>query len=694
MGKLLLRILFYTSSILMLLIFTPCFLTMQTASFQKDMEKHVSTGNIRSLFDQNSVYRSVRILRQYIAAAHGNEKRIQQIPENSQKINHVILYNTGRAYLGLHQYDKALEYFHQAVVKNKNYKYPYANMGVILIRQGRYKDAEKQLRKALALDTKYVYALTLLGEACLKQGDYEHSLVYVNQALELETKNSDALMTRAWTYLFKGATQTAIRDAEKMIELNHDTHAGLHILARCYLDMGQPKRALEVFRSLGDSSDPQVMTDLGLTYCYLGEFDNAKEMTDEIRKTDRDWGNSAVGLHYQERFRQLQSNIAEQLTILETSNMLASGRSGKNRAERVNPEKGHLNDFKPPEIIIFSHDMFRGRGIAGRITAGDPNRYTIKGRAIDENGISEIRINNKSVQFEPNGAFNEEVHPETGRNAIIITATDRFRNTAVKEIALFRQEQAWTWRNAILAECSGNYYALIIGNDHYRYIKPLQTAAQDAYDINSILRQKYAFNTKLLINATRSEIMNAINYFRKTVKEEDKFLLYYAGHSVFDKLADKAYWLPVNALADSDTHWIIIDAIMSNIRRFAARHILIVTDSCYSGTFTRRTVIDMHPGLKHNRYLLKMLSKTSRTLMASGGNEPVSDLSSQGNSVFASAFITGLVNMNRELFTAEELFYEYVRESVAGNSAQTPQYNVIRNSGHGGGDFPFLRVYQ
>ena len=182
--------------------------------------------------------------------------------------------------------------------------------------------------------------------------------------------------------------------------------------------------------------------------------------------------------------------------------------------------------------------------------------------------------------------------------------------------------------------------------------------------------------------------------YRTIAKENDKFLIYYAGHSVFDKLADKAYWLPVNALADNDTHWIIIDAITSNIRRFVAKHILIVTDSCYSGTFTRRTIIDMHSGKERNRYLHKMLSKASRTLMASGGNEPVSDLGSEGNSVFARAFMMGLKNMERKLFTAEELFYEYIREAVAGNSYQTPEYNVIRNSGHSGGDFPFLRVEQ
>ncbi|MCP4138694.1 MAG: hypothetical protein GY755_00105 [Chloroflexi bacterium] len=42
-------------------------------------------------------------------------------------------------------------------------------------------------------------------------------------------------------------------------------------------------------------------------------------------------------------------------------------------------------------------------------------------------------------------------------------------------------------------------------------------------------------------------------------------------------------------------------------------------------------------------------------------------------------------------FTAEELFYSYIKERVAGNSDQIPEYNIIRNSGHNGGDFIFVK---
>jgi hypothetical protein len=95
-----------------------------------------------------------------------------------------------------------------------------------------------------------------------------------------------------------------------------------------------------------------------------------------------------------------------------------------------------------------------------------------------------------------------------------------------------------------------------------------------------------------------------------------------------------------------------------------------------------------------NRYLQKMIRKSSRTLIASGGNEPVADSGGMGHSVFALAFIEGLKEMSTSVFTAEELFYETIKERVAGNALQTPEYHTIRNSGHNGGDFVFIKKNQ
>jgi hypothetical protein len=77
--------------------------------------------------------------------------------------------------------------------------------------------------------------------------------------------------------------------------------------------------------------------------------------------------------------------------------------------------------------------------------------------------------------------------------------------------------------------------------------------------------------------------------------------------------------------------------------------------------------------------------------MASGGNEPVADGGGGGHSVFAKAFLLGLSQMEKDKFTATELFRDFVQERVAGAANQTPEYNPLRNSGHESGDFVFVR---
>jgi len=233
------------------------------------------------------------------------------------------------------------------------------------------------------------------------------------------------------------------------------------------------------------------------------------------------------------------------------------------------------------------------------------------------------------------------------------------------------------------------YYALIIGNNNYKHIQKLKTAVNDAKDVERILKSLYGFETKLLIDAPRKEILTAVNDFRKKLSSKDNLLIYYAGHGEYDKTADRAYWLPVDAQRDDPVDWISATDITDNIKRIASRHILIVSDSCYSGTLSRAAVGDISTKGGRDEFIKKMIERSSRTLMASGGNEPVADEGGGNNSVFAAAFLKALNEADKPLFTAEELFHGRVKIIVAGKSEQVPEYNDIRNSGHEGGDFVF-----
>ncbi|UCF92034.1 MAG: caspase family protein [Desulfobacterales bacterium] len=345
-------------------------------------------------------------------------------------------------------------------------------------------------------------------------------------------------------------------------------------------------------------------------------------------------------------------------------------------------------DTKPPAIIITSHDAARG------ITVKKENeKMKIAGKAVDKSGILTVLVNNRDVAFDRNGNFETVVDLLFGKNEFTVAARDRYGNIGRTTLTVVREEPRPESPDEIEPSLSGKNYALVIGNDRYSYIDRLVNARNDARAVGKMLRDQFGFESRILLDATREDIVRAINDYNRILKEQDSLLIYYAGHGEFDEIANKAYWLPVDASADEDTNWIIADTVTSNIRRMASMHVLVVADSCFSGTLTRRRgITGLMPKGERYRYLRKMLTKKSRTLLASGGNEPVSDYGAGGHSVFAAAFLQGLESMKQDMFSAEELFYDYIKEKVAGSSSQIPEYKFILDSGHEGGDFIFRRI--
>ena len=237
----------------------------------------------------------------------------------------------------------------------------------------------------------------------------------------------------------------------------------------------------------------------------------------------------------------------------------------------------------------------------------------------------------------------------------------------------------------------GSYEALVIGNNDYRFLGKLQTAINDADAVAKVLHDRYGFKTRILHNATRDDIITAMVEYRRRLPDDSSLLIYYAGHGHLDREVDEAYWLPIDADRDNNENWISADDITRNVRAIHSLHVLIISDSCYSGTITRDANVSLLSRDKE-KVIARMLRSKSRTLMASGGNEPVADSGGgAGHSVFAGALLQGLRDMQDGEFTADTLF-EAIRPRVAGRSEQVPKYDYIRNSGHDDGDFVFSRL--
>lgn len=233
----------------------------------------------------------------------------------------------------------------------------------------------------------------------------------------------------------------------------------------------------------------------------------------------------------------------------------------------------------------------------------------------------------------------------------------------------------------------GNYHALIIGNDRYRHLTGLQSAVRDARHMEEVLRTSYGFTTKLLVDATREDILSELNNYRRDLTKEDNLLIYYAGHGWVDDAADERYWLPIDAASDNPVNWVSNASLTATIRAMNAKHVLVVADSCFSGKLTRGISVQ----IRADDYLTRMAGKRARTVVTSGGLEPVLDAGgTDGHSISASAFLEAL-NENESVIDMSQMF-GFIRRLVAPAADQIPEYGDIRRAGHDGGDVLFVRV--
>lgn len=233
----------------------------------------------------------------------------------------------------------------------------------------------------------------------------------------------------------------------------------------------------------------------------------------------------------------------------------------------------------------------------------------------------------------------------------------------------------------------GTFHALVIGNANYSDLPPLVTTTNDALEVSRILRQEYNFKVTTLLDGSWEEMRVALSSYRKALTEADNLLVYYAGHGWVDPETEEAYWMPVDASADSDVRWISNATLATTLRGIAAHHIIIIADSCFAGTLVRG--LSIRPGGRAS-FVQRLNDKRSRTALTSGGVEPVVDSGENGHSVFANAFL-GALSDNPAVIDGTSLFGD-IRRSVMLKADQTPLYGDIRKAGHDDGDFLFVRV--
>jgi len=234
-------------------------------------------------------------------------------------------------------------------------------------------------------------------------------------------------------------------------------------------------------------------------------------------------------------------------------------------------------------------------------------------------------------------------------------------------------------------EVKGDQWLFVIGIDTYLHWPRLKTAVNDARSMRDVLLDRYHFDGKHLIElyneqATEKNIIRKFRHLAGALSEEDSLLVFYAGHGYLDPITKEGSWIPVESGIQDPSAWISNHDIKNYLKIDAirAKHILLISDSCFSGDFFRGhrgRLAEVTDALIRKSYTLN-----SRQAITSGGLEPVSDTGFGGNSVF-SYFLLQALKENRNPFLIPSAIFPRIKAGVAENAEQFPQFGTLKDTG-------------
>ena len=227
--------------------------------------------------------------------------------------------------------------------------------------------------------------------------------------------------------------------------------------------------------------------------------------------------------------------------------------------------------------------------------------------------------------------------------------------------------------------------AILIGNNEYQNpIPELETPIADISSMAEILRERFGFEVLLLKNAGKAQIIEALNQIAREATAEDSVFLFYAGHGYLMDDIQMGFWIPVDASVKTAGGWISNTDISKLLAAIKARQLILVSDSCFSGSLTKEQKVTYKVAPKP----AEVLRRRSVLVLTSGGDEPVSDQGKEGHSVFAWNLIQTL--QSAVGVTPGYEIYRKVHGEVMKDYPQEPQYGAVVSAGHtAGGEYLF-----
>ena len=231
----------------------------------------------------------------------------------------------------------------------------------------------------------------------------------------------------------------------------------------------------------------------------------------------------------------------------------------------------------------------------------------------------------------------------------------------------------------------GKQYLVLIAINKYENWTPLSRPVKDAEEIRETLESRYYIDEVLTLNdekATKEGIIKLFKELQGRLEVKDSVLIFYAGHGHLDKASKNGFWIPVDGGLDENVQerWIPNSIIRGLISRMKSKHILLISDSCFSGDLLEAWR-EKTPAITHE-YFKKAYKRRSRQVLTSGASERVPD-----NSEFSAQLKLALEENDKPYLDPLSIYNE-IRWGINGT---LPMFGYLKGTNHQeGGAFLFF----
>lgn len=603
-------------------------------------------------------------------------------PEAQNNVGEIYARGLGQA----PDYTRAAQWFRKAA--DQGYAAAQINLGFLYERGYGVKQdmtiAMNWYRSAQGLEDDVVVMTTIDAEALETRADRADELRTRNRTLEQQLQRANIQRSEA-----ERALVTIESDINALREKQQNTRSQI---GSAQSDIKDRDAQIAQLQSELATTTEQAKQEL------LSEKIKRNQVELElIEERIRTRESSIVAIDEQIKGKQSQADVKRQ----EQTRLATESRQKEQAIAKVQQEAAQTIGPRI-EILDPPFAMLATRGTPTlRLRSPAPNTL-VNGRVTAPAGLVTLNVDGEPIDVKTDGLFQIALDQVTQETPVQVVALDKKGRRSVLDFVVAPQIGV-TQNNPGIdpnvnppKDYKSGYHALIIGNNEYQNYSALKTAVNDADAVARVLRDRFGFQTNVLTNVTRDDFYRAFDSLRKRLTPDDKLLIYYAGHGRID-IDNRGYWLPVDAGLENAGTWFSNREITDQIDAIAARQVLVVADSCYSGSFAKNSasvVATLTDPDKLQRYLKRIATKRSRTVITSGGLLPVLDEGGGSNhSVFAEAFLNTLLTSNR--VTPGFDLFKKVQSSVRVRASelgfkQVPEYASIQNANHEGGQFVFF----